>query len=525
MYDMFNSLNEGLWPLPTACGFAALASGDDEKRLCLAALPASDPKSPRYVEGATCSVISIGGNNEYAFEEAVLAETACSIHTFDCTVKTPKPSKVLVDSGRYTFHKKCLGDSDTDDGKYVRWATMADLAASATKSLALLKMDIEGWEYATFAQVMDPTLPQHKRPLQIEAELHQRTWTRFGAPYFEVVKGSNPPLSHFPDFPNYLRKLVTETIKNVGFRLVDRNDNRFCPHCSEILMVHETLFGINSLDAADGKPAYQLGNKLNFPSFMRSVETDPQWSRNGGQQVMIETRSNVADAYPDSIVGRYRKLEKEMRGCSSFRPAAKDSKDPALCKRIPDRSVLIAAIDEFENETQRVIHPFRKIYDRDDVLAVHLRTGDYGMDNGFIQTVAKLAANRGFKHVRIFFGIHHDRRPKYSSTERLLEIAETGLKRAFAALEKYGITGSYHIPLSPDDDLLLLRRARHIMVNFGTYAIAAAFIAKGEVFVYDRLAKNLNKDLRGQMECAYAVNANADVRPLAGDCKKANASS
>ncbi len=37
-------------------------------------------------DSASCVVFSIGSNNNFRFEDAVLAETKCTVHTYDCFV-------------------------------------------------------------------------------------------------------------------------------------------------------------------------------------------------------------------------------------------------------------------------------------------------------------------------------------------------------------------------------------------------------------------------------------------------------
>jgi hypothetical protein len=58
-----------------------LGQGDEEKRVCW---------TPEF-EQDDCVVFSLGSNNQWTFEENVVKETKCKIHTFDCTVFDPRP--------------------------------------------------------------------------------------------------------------------------------------------------------------------------------------------------------------------------------------------------------------------------------------------------------------------------------------------------------------------------------------------------------------------------------------------------
>ncbi len=47
-----------------------------------------------------CVIVSMGSNNEFGFEESVLKETKCDVHTYDCTSE-PR----VLQEGRHFFYK------------------------------------------------------------------------------------------------------------------------------------------------------------------------------------------------------------------------------------------------------------------------------------------------------------------------------------------------------------------------------------------------------------------------------------
>ena len=88
-----------------------------------------------------CVVVSIGSNNEFSFELAML-ERGCSVHTFDHTVANAAPPPGV--------HFYSLGLGVT--GAVLPLVTFEHLLEAANVSTVdVLKMDIEGGEYPVLA--------------------------------------------------------------------------------------------------------------------------------------------------------------------------------------------------------------------------------------------------------------------------------------------------------------------------------------------------------------------------------------
>jgi len=64
-------------------------------------------------DGFNCVVYSLGSNDQFDFEEAVLQRSNCSVHTFDCTSNAP-PKQL---SHRHHFHDTCIGPSTSGSPK------------------------------------------------------------------------------------------------------------------------------------------------------------------------------------------------------------------------------------------------------------------------------------------------------------------------------------------------------------------------------------------------------------------------
>ena len=54
-----------------------------------------------------CLIYSIGGNNQWQFENAMLELTKCEVHTFDCTGEIDRFH--VPKNDRLHFHHICLG--------------------------------------------------------------------------------------------------------------------------------------------------------------------------------------------------------------------------------------------------------------------------------------------------------------------------------------------------------------------------------------------------------------------------------
>jgi hypothetical protein len=106
-----------------------------------------------------CVVYSLGSANNYKFEEAILKETPCHVHTFDCTVDGRS-----INPSRHTFHKWCIG---TKNG-YRTWCNITESLGHT--HVDILKMDIEGFEYSVLAGLHT----SDELPLQISMEFHTR---------------------------------------------------------------------------------------------------------------------------------------------------------------------------------------------------------------------------------------------------------------------------------------------------------------------------------------------------------------
>lgn len=159
-----------LGPIGPDCKNLVQLGGDDgadgNKSICL-------PETPP-AQNDLCQVISIGGNDNWTFEEAIVKQLGCITYTFDCTLPNGKPQH-KPDNDNIRFFNLCIDAHSHDDTgtgkKYVSYKDALELAGIATAP-TYLKIDVEGFEYDVFTSMMQtPDL----LPEQIQVELHWAT--------------------------------------------------------------------------------------------------------------------------------------------------------------------------------------------------------------------------------------------------------------------------------------------------------------------------------------------------------------
>lgn len=186
--------------------------GDDEKRAC--GLSSQNP----------CEVLSIGSNGRWDFEEALFALTQCRVHTFDCTTpNTTQPPPAIA--SRVFFHHVCIGASDKQVpyvGEFLSWPSLLARAGLLGQHVSFVKMDVEGFEYDILPAML--AAGRELLPEQLAIELHFKTRFR-ELPWFGRYKSAGE-IGTFMDL----------LYRRGDYHITDRHDNRFCQHCTELLL-------------------------------------------------------------------------------------------------------------------------------------------------------------------------------------------------------------------------------------------------------------------------------------------------
>jgi Methyltransferase domain len=140
---------------------------DGNKFICL-------PENQSSSQHGECHVISVGGNDSWTFEEAIVKELGCTTYTFDCTLPNGKPQH-KPDNDKIRFFEYCIDGHTHEDAtfgsKYLSYEDMLKVAGIDTAP-TYFKIDVEGFEYDILTDMMRTP---HLLPLQIQIELHWAT--------------------------------------------------------------------------------------------------------------------------------------------------------------------------------------------------------------------------------------------------------------------------------------------------------------------------------------------------------------
>lgn len=194
---------------------------------------------------AGCIIYSIGGNNNWDFEQQIYDMTPCEIHTFDCTgprTRFKTPARI---ADRHTFHHVCLATTNipavadpssvpVSPPDFPVIGAMETLESMQKRlghtRLDLLKIDIEGYEWPIFESWPELSDLEASRqvalPMQVLVEVHYQTamhdlWPQKGVPFKTVV-----------DLVN-----LQEHLLKMGYVVAVRDDNEQCKHCTELTLL------------------------------------------------------------------------------------------------------------------------------------------------------------------------------------------------------------------------------------------------------------------------------------------------
>lgn len=237
-YPLVHSMFNFLGPIGPPCRSSKLQSfgwGGDESRACVI-----NGINEGFSAGG-CVVISIVSNSVSKtkkwgfsnFELDIYKNTQeCYLHIFDCTADEPYSIPAQI-SNRTTFHRVCLGVDDAiiEGKQFFSWPTLL-VVANVSKAPALVRMDIEGREFESLRSIIESS-SGHPIPLQISLTL-----------YLTSAEGGRFRIRNAGEvttFMSYLREFG-------GYSLIDRQDDKFSPYRSTILLVRTKCRNITPFD-------------------------------------------------------------------------------------------------------------------------------------------------------------------------------------------------------------------------------------------------------------------------------------
>ena len=108
---------------------------------------------------------------ETTFEEDIIANTPCDVHTFDHSLPLENQTTVASISPRLSFHPYKIGMGNTHTSHYVEKSIRSIMRELNHKWIDVLKMDIEEGEWDVLEALIDTN---HLHFTQLQVEFHFR---------------------------------------------------------------------------------------------------------------------------------------------------------------------------------------------------------------------------------------------------------------------------------------------------------------------------------------------------------------
>jgi len=181
-----------------------------------------------------CVYYSFGVNGEIEFEaELVDLLPTCEMHAFDPTpsVRTGPSAKRLGDMGVHYHAWGLAGDNGTIELEATAVEAMTlgavrERLGHLDAPIDILKVDIEGHEWAAFDEMLRHCERDRPAAMQILVELHMYT-----------VRGDGG-IVHFTELRRKLERL-SDSLHRCGYRCFSKDPNHYCHLCLEYGFVHE----------------------------------------------------------------------------------------------------------------------------------------------------------------------------------------------------------------------------------------------------------------------------------------------
>ena len=157
-------------PCVGCAGLARLgARGDGGKWIC-------DPDALFDERGAhPCAVLSVGSNDDFTFERALIEAHGCLVHVYDHTSKPPdyageKHCTWCLDRSKIRFFKHGLAPRPDASGTFVTLGHMVKTLArdAGLGAVSLAKIDCEGCEFDVFREPATQAALRHVLHLNLE---------------------------------------------------------------------------------------------------------------------------------------------------------------------------------------------------------------------------------------------------------------------------------------------------------------------------------------------------------------------
>lgn len=172
-----------------------------------------------------CIVYSLGSNNVFHFEDAVVAKTNCTVHTFDCTSHPPRGA--LAAHPRFHFHPTCVGQSRAVAERSFKPLSVI-MAELGHAHVSIIKWDVEGFEHDIFREALQDEKLHARLPREILFELHYRSHMRARTGWWDREKTAGE------------MAVLGLDLYHAGYRVISAHANSGCPSCYEYSLLRVT---------------------------------------------------------------------------------------------------------------------------------------------------------------------------------------------------------------------------------------------------------------------------------------------
>lgn len=224
---------------------------------------------------------------------------------------------------------------------------------------------------------------------------------------------------------------------------------------------------IYDLDPKFGESGYNLGDLLNMPYYWAGWPQTPHLN-----EIYHGVAKNTAANNPNTILGKYyfSRPEKE---------------------KIPNLERLYNTIDNYISDNGFMENKIMTLVNSDNVLFVHVRSGDFGViDKRYSETIKQLAKN--YSTVILMSGVNRNHHPGDENSRHNFQCRKNLLDSFNMIME--GTDNICVYLAEPDHHISMMRLCKNLLVHRGGFSVIGTFICNGNIFYTDALSCKDNKE-------------------------------